>query len=263
VDEKVAVNQRRWDEMSDLHVVTYGIDDVDAVGRFSLKPFEMAELGAIDGARVCHLQCHIGDNSFALIQLGAAGVVGVDFSLRSLEIARARAERLALADRVHLVHATVDEAVAAAGTGFDGLYTSWGVLCWLPDINAWARTVRDLLAPGGWLYVADTHPYARTSRWSNYPYGGSTAIFDDDQGDYTSAEAIFEHPQSWQWNHGIGEIVTALVHCGMRLEWLHEHAEIAWNLGDENLVARHDGMWEAPGSTLPLSFSLRASKPAP
>jgi 2-polyprenyl-3-methyl-5-hydroxy-6-metoxy-1,4-benzoquinol methylase len=245
--------------MSDLHVVTYEIDDVDNAGRFSLKPFEISELGPIEGARVCHLQCHLGDNSFALVQLGAAEVVGVDFSPRSIAIARVRAERLGLADRVRFVEATVDAAARAVGGRFDGVYTSWGVLSWLPDIDAWARTVHDLLEPGGWLYVADTHPYAAAARWASYRYGGTVGVFEDDQGDYTSADAIFEHPESWHWNHGIGEIVTALVRQGMRLEWLHEHAEVAWDLGDKRLVVRADGMWEAPGSTLPLSFSLRAT----
>lgn len=248
--------------MADLHVTTYEIDAVDAAGSFSLKPFEPGELGAIDGRRVCHLQCHIGDNSFALAQLGAAEVVGVDFSARSLEIARARAERLALLDRVRFVQATVDDAIAAVGTGFDGVYTSWGVLCWLPDIDTWARTARDLLASGGWLYLAETHPYACAARWSSYRYGGGHAMFDANQGDYTCAEAVFDHPESWQWGHGIGEIVTAVVRSGLRLEWLHEHTDVAWDLGDKTLVSRGDGMWEAPGSTLPLSFSLRASKPA-
>ncbi len=173
-----------------------------------------------------------------------------------------RAQRLGLDNRVRFVHACVDDAVAATGESFDGVYTSWGVLCWLPDITAWAATVHGLLRPGGWVYVAETHPYACSVRWPNYCYGGATAIFDDDQGDYTSADKIFEHPESWQWNHGIGEVVTAIVAVGLELEWLHEHPVVAWHLGDpDGLRQRDDGMWEAPaGSTLPLSFSLKAHK---
>ena len=261
MDERVATNQRRWEEMTDLHVVTYQIDEVDAVGRFALKPFEPDELGEVDGLRICHLQSHTGDNSFALAQLGAAAVVGVDFSARSVEVAAIRAQRLGLDDRVRFVQASVEDAVVATGESFDGVYTSWGVLCWLPDIAVWARAVHGLLRPGGWLYVAETHPYARSVRWHDYPYGGATAIFDNGQGDYTSSDAIFEHPESWQWNHGIGEVVTALVEFGLQLEWLHEHPVVAWHLGDPNsLRLRDDGMWELPGSTLPLSFSLRAHK---
>jgi 2-polyprenyl-3-methyl-5-hydroxy-6-metoxy-1,4-benzoquinol methylase len=129
VDERVATNQRRWEEMTELHVVTYHIDDVDAVGRFALKPFEPDELGAVDGLRICHLQSHTGDNSFALAQLGAAAVVGVDFSARSVEVAAMRAQRLGLDNRVRFVQASVEDAVAATRESFDGVYTSWGVLC--------------------------------------------------------------------------------------------------------------------------------------
>lgn len=90
MDERVAVNLRRWEEMTDLHVVTYRIDERDAVGEFPLKPLEQAEIGSITGQRVCHLQCHIGDSSFGLAQLGAGEVVGVDFSARSIEVASMR-----------------------------------------------------------------------------------------------------------------------------------------------------------------------------
>ena len=255
------MNQRRWEEMTDLHVITYRIDEKDAAGGFGLKPFEYAEVGEIRGQRVCHLQCHIGDGSFGLAQLGAAEVVGVDFSTRSIDVARMRAERLGLTDRVRFVHAAVEEAAAVLGASFDGVYTTWGVLAWLPDIRTWAENVSGLLKSRGWLYLADTHPYAAAVRWASYPYGGNPPVYDDTHGDYTDAHATFEHPESWQCNHGLGEIVTALTDVGMGLEWLHEHPDVAWHMGDpERLVERSDRMWEEPGSTLPLSFSLRAIK---
>jgi SAM-dependent methyltransferase len=260
VDERVATNQRRWDEMAQLHVETYQIDDVDGTGDHRLKPFEPVELGDLAGLRICHLQCHIGGDSFALAHLGAT-VVGVDFSDASIEIARTRASRLGVADRVEFVRATVDDAPAAAGTGFDAVYTSWGVLCWLPDLDRWAGVVRDLLAPGGWLYVAETHPYATAIRWPQYVYGGGGASFDDGQGDYTDADAVFEHPESWEWSHGLGDVVTALAGAGLRVDWLHEHVEVAWHLNDgDHLEQGADGMWRAPGSTLPLAFSLHATR---
>ena len=72
---------------------------------------------------------------------------------------------------------------------------------------------------------------------------------------------MFEHPESWEWNHGLGEIVTALVDAGMAVPWRLEHRVVAWHLNDrEHLVERPDGMWEEPGSIVPLSFSLRATK---
>ncbi len=259
MDERIATNRRRWDEMARLHVETYGSPDADEHGWHALKSFEVDELGAVQGLRMCHLQCHIGGQSFALAELGAT-VVGVDFSPTAIEVARERAEELGLADRVAFVCATVDDAPAVAGTGFDAVYTSWGVLCWLPDLDDWARVVHTLLRPGGWLYLAETHPYAVASRWDGYDYGGGVAHFDDQHGDYTDDDALFEHPESWEWSHGVGEIVTALAAAGMRIDWLHEHDISAWHLNDADaLVQGDDGMWRSPGSTLPLSFSLHAT----
>jgi len=258
MDERVEVNRRRWEEMTALHETTY-FDDDKAIDD-ELEPFELDELGDIVGQRLCHLQCHIGGNSIALARLGAT-VVGVDFSDVALELARRRARDAGYVDRVEFVCATVDDAVEATGGGFDGVYTSWGVLSWLPSIESWARVVHGLLRTRGWLYVADTHPHAAALRWANCPYGGRDGVYDEDQGDYTDLEAQFEHPEAWTWNHGIGEIVTALAGAGMRIDRLREHPTIAWHLGDpDHLVRRTDGMWEVPGSTLPLSFSLRATR---
>src|SRR5262245_50883349 len=258
MDERVEVNRRRWDEMAALHETTYftGPRALDE----DLTPVELGELGDISAQRICHLQSHIGGNSIALARLGAT-VVGVDFSEVALDLARRRTRDAGFDGRVEFVLATVDDAVEVTGGGFDGVYTSWGVLDWLPSVDTWARVVCGLLVTGGWLYVADTHPHAAALRWSNHRYGGAVGIFDDDQGDYTDLGAQFEHPEQWNWNHGIGEIVTALAGTGMRIEWLHEHTIVAWHLADEqHLVQRSDGQWEVPGSTLPLAFSLRARK---
>jgi len=147
MDERVEVNRRRWEEMTALHETTY-FDDDKAIDD-ELEPFELDELGDIVGQRLCHLQCHIGGNSIALARLGAT-VVGVDFSDVALELARRRARDAGYVDRVEFVCATVDDAVEATGGGFDGVYTSWGVLSWrryrarglvnlisdLPNLNA-------------------------------------------------------------------------------------------------------------------------------
>lgn len=259
MDDRIETNRARWDEMAQLHLETYDIEAEDR-GRISLKPFELAELGDVSGRRVCHLQCHIGGDSLSLARLGAH-VVGVDFSPRSIEVARERARRTGLADRVTFVVATVDETRACVDGLFDIVYTSWGVLCWLPDLRGWAEVVASLLGAGGFLYLAETHPYAQALRSTGWAYGDATGYFDDSHGDYTDADAVFDHPESWQWSHGLGEVATAVAGAGLRLEWLHEHPRVAWHLNDPNLVRRDDGLWELPGSTLPLSYSLKATRP--
>src|SRR5206468_5034060 len=119
------------------------------------------------------------------------------------------------------VCATVEGAPRVAGTGFDGVYTSWGVLCWLPDLSVWAATIDALLRPGGWLYLAETHPYATALRGKRWPYGGNVAVHNTGPGDYTDPDAEIVHDESWEWSHGLGEIVTALAQAGLRLEYLH------------------------------------------
>jgi SAM-dependent methyltransferase len=191
--------------------------------------------------------------------LGAT-VVGLDFSEEAIEIARRRAADAGLEAQVSFVCASVDEASERIHGPFDGVYTSWGVLCWMPRLERWASAVAHLLRPGGWLYLAEMHPYATSLRWPGYPYGASTPVFKDDQGDYSDRSAVFEHRQSWEWTHGVGEVVTALAGAGMRIEWLHEHPVVSWHMNDPNLVQRSDGLWHMPESTLPLSFTLRAVK---
>jgi 2-polyprenyl-3-methyl-5-hydroxy-6-metoxy-1,4-benzoquinol methylase len=258
MDERIEVNRLRWNEMAVLHASTYQIDDVAQSGADWLKPFEIDELGSVEGQRICHLQCHIGGGSIALAQRGAS-VVGVDFSSASLEIARDRVIRAGLSERVSFACATVDDAPQLLSEPFDGVYTSWGVLGWLPSLTSWARSVASLLRAGGWLYLAETHPYAQVLRWSDMPYGGGVATFSESQGDYTANNAVFEHPASWYFSHGLGEIVTAVIDQGMRLVWLHEHPEVAWHLNDqEHLIEDAHGMWRDPGKDAPLSFSLSA-----
>jgi SAM-dependent methyltransferase len=259
MDERVAVNRLRWDQMARLHLKTYDLAAEDE-GRNDLAPFEFSELGDLDGKRICHLQCHLGGDSMALARRGAQ-VVGVDFSSEALDTARVRAERTGLSGRLTYVLSDVYDAPDHIDGLFDVVYTSWGVLVWLPDINRWAETVARLLKHGGFLYLAETHPYAEVVRYLTWKYGGATPHFDDSQGDYTDKDAIFENPEAWEWSHGLGEVVTALVDSGLRIEFLHEHPSVVWDINDPRLSRRDDGMFESEGSTAPLSYSIRATLP--
>jgi SAM-dependent methyltransferase len=260
VDERIELNRLRWDEQARLHAQNYPVDDVRGTGFDWLKHFEVQELGNVEGQSICHLQCHIGGGSIALSRLGAT-VVGVDFSPVALDVARARSERAGVAERVSFVCASVDEAPRVLAERFDGVYTSWGVLTWLPSLVDWAHAVAELLKPSGWLYLVENHPIALVSRWPDATYGTGVATFDDSQGDYTDDDVFFEHPESWNWNHGLGEIVTAIAEAGMRIEWLHEHQVSTWHYQDkERFVQDETGMWRDSESDLPLSFSLRATR---
>lgn len=252
------VNRRMWDERVPIHVSStfYDLEGWKAGGANRLvAPFEDAEIGPVDGLRLCHLQCHIGKDTLAFARRGAT-VVGVDFSAPAIDAARALARDIGVADRATFVQSTVEEARAHVEGEFDAVYTSWGALIWLPDLGPWARTIASLLRPGGFVYVADQHPM--TSAKYHRTYFPTGPIRDDSPGTYADLTAPTEENESYEWMHSMAEIVTSLADAGLRIDFLHEHPILVWQDRAE-MVQDGDGMWRLPGDPYPQSFSLRAS----
>ena len=194
--------------------------------------FDLPRLGDLSRAlRGVHLQCHIGTDTISLARLGAR-MTGLDFSPASLDEAR-RLARQAGAD-VDFVQADVHDAAEVLEPGtFDLVYTGIGALCWLPDIRRWAEVVARLLRPGGRLFVREGHPVlwaltmpARMSCWRcEYPYRETADPIVDATRAATSRSArTCCNVESHSWNHGLGEIVSALLDAGLVLTELVEHA---------------------------------------
>ncbi len=219
-----------------------------------------------------HLQCHLGDDSIAIAQRGAAEVVGVDFSPPAVEAARALAAEVG-ADNASLVLSDVYDTPAAlpdrAG-GFDLVFTSWGTICWLPDIAGWARVVAHFLRLGGALYFADAHPVARgfdglgtpgdpeaRPGWL-IPYLQAAPQTFDDPTDYADPQARLANSRTVEWMHPLSAILDALRRAGLRLDCLQEHPRLTWRLFP-GLVQDAERMWRWPEREwLPLAVSLRA-----
>jgi SAM-dependent methyltransferase len=271
-DEAVAENRAHWDEAARIHAGGgYDLDGVragarDLGGCRAGASFEWDEMGPVAGQRVCHLQCHIGTDTVLFARRGAAEVVGVDFSPAAVTAVDALAASMGLDAVVRGVEASVADAVAATGGGFDLVYASWGVLIWNPDIDVWARTVAGLLRPGGRLYLADSHPFACALDPDpdgrlrvTWPARGGTPTRVSDQGTYAAPDATLTATVSQEWAWGIGDVATALLGTGLVVEHLAEHAELTWALWP-TLVTDDDGYRRSPDG-LPLSFSLRARRP--
>jgi SAM-dependent methyltransferase len=256
VDDPLELNRRWWDEAAVDHFErTYDLSRLRSGGS-DLYPIEATELPAdLAGVRVCHLQCHIGTDTISLARRGAE-VVGVDFSPEAIARARHLADELGVA--ATFVESSVQEARSALDGDFDAVFTTWGTLVWLPSLSEWASTVASLLRPGGWLYLADTHPYAAAIAFPEDPYGGSTPVRIESEGTYMDRAAEREHTATVEHSHGLGEIVSAVAGAGLRLDWLHEHDGLPYDIGGTN--RDDDRLWRRPGSDRPLSFSLRATK---
>jgi SAM-dependent methyltransferase len=270
--DSFAVNRANWDERAPAHAasVDYGvqrfIDDPAALS--DVVRFDRPRLGDIAGRRGVHLQCHIGTDTISLARLGAR-MTGLDFSPAALAEAR-RLAASAGAD-VDFVESDVYGAPDALGrAAFDLVYTGIGALIWLPDIRRWAETVEALLRPGGRLFLREGHPMLFTidetvtdSLVVRYPYVETVEplVFDEDT-TYVETTHLLTNTTTHEWNHGLGEVVTALLDVGMRLTMLVEHDSVPWMALPEQMRLGEDGEWRLVDrpERLPLTYTLQALK---
>ncbi len=267
-------NRRLWDAWTHVHIAGTFYD----VGRFREDPddvripmWERDEVGDVAGKSLLHLQCHFGLDTLSWARIGASRMTGVDFSEPAVAFARELAREVGLADRARFVVSNVYDAPSAlAGETFDVVYTSRGVLGWLPDIERWADVVVACLAPGGTFFINEAHPAlwtiaeeqaAPNDLHLGFDYWGGKTYSFPVQGSYADPEADVDAEVEHGWNHSLGETITALARRGLRVEYVEEKPRVYWPV--PWLVEREPGAWGFPAEqegTLPLTFSLRARK---
>jgi 2-polyprenyl-3-methyl-5-hydroxy-6-metoxy-1,4-benzoquinol methylase len=235
-------------------------------GASTLRAFERDEVGDVAGRRLLHLQCHMGQDTLSWARRGA-DVTGLDFSDAAVRTARALAGEVGLADRARFVVSDVYEAAAALnGERFDIVYTGLGALVWLPDLPRWARLVSSLLNDGGMLYLAEFHPLTELlgedgERVERDYFRGDAETYDFPY-TYTDGPSL-TRTVSVQWQHPLGEVVTAVAQAGLRIEFLHEHATTLFQRYP--MLERFGaGEYRFPAGRprIPLMYSLRAAKTA-
>jgi SAM-dependent methyltransferase len=265
-------NNALWDEWTRIHEASEFYDLAGFKrGGIRIKDFELAEIGPVEGVDVLHLQCHFGLDTLSFARLGAR-VTGADFSQVAIDLARSIATEIGHPE-ARFVRANLYDLPDVLEGDFDLVYTSGGVLGWLPDIRAWARVVAHFVRPGGRFYITEVHPVAQVFAEDDvapgelvlrYPYWEHEApISNPVVGSYADREAAVETKTEHGWDHGLGEIVTALIDAGLRIEFLHEFPFVLWPIAF--LERSPDGRHRLPASSqgeLPLYFSLLASKPA-
>lgn len=277
----VETNQQWWDGVVPIHEASRGYDREGFLrGEKPLCPVELAELGPrVAGRTLLHLQCHFGMDTLGWARLGAR-VTGLDFSGPAIEAARRLSSDSGIAGR--FVQADVYDAANVLGETFDVVYTGIGALCWLPDVARWARVAAACIRPGGLLYVYEGHPmlWALDERRSDGQLIVASPYFEqrepipfDSDATYVDGPKL-ELRRTYSWNHGLGEIVTALIESGLRIELLHEHREVPWQAlpnmeesgpGTPGADGRYQSnrMWRLPAAQreqVPLMYSLLATK---
>ena len=269
--DHIEINLRNWEERVAIHARDTSGDymlDRFRAGEDALHEIEAAELGDIAGKRVLHLQCHIGRDTLCLARRGAIAT-GLDFSRSALDVARRLSEETGL--KADFVLGTVDQAPQLTPGPFDLVFTTWGTICWLPDMAVWAGVIASVLAPGGELYFADAHPAFNAFEES----AGALVLTHDfqtpsdrphrfvNETTYTGDTTVMSHQATREWIHSLSSVLGSLTDAGLAITMFREHEVLPWR-GLPILVPASDRLWRLPEGhpRMPLSYSLRAKKAA-
>jgi SAM-dependent methyltransferase len=263
------INRRNWDERAAIHARDASGDymlDRFRAGEDALPAIEAAELGDISGKRVLHLQCHIGRDTLCLVRRGAT-VTGLDFSSAALEVARRLSEQTGL--KADFVEGTVEQAPDLVPGPFDLVFTTWGTICWLPDVREWADVIASVLAPGGELYFADAHPGfcaleevdGKLVPTYDFQTPADRPLHFANETTYTGDPTIMSHQSTREWIHSLSAVLGGLIDAGFAITMFREHEVLPWR-ALPSLVPAGIRMWRLPDGAprIPLSYSLRAKK---
>jgi SAM-dependent methyltransferase len=269
--DPVEMNRRNWDERAAIHARDSNGDymlDRFRAGEDALHSIEAAELGDISGKNVLHLQCHIGRDTLCLARRGAV-VTGLDFSSAALEVARRLSDQTGL--KANFVEGIVDQAPELTPGPFDLVFTTWGTICWLPDMKQWAKTIASVLAPGGELYFADAHPTftvleefaGKLVPTYDFQTPPDRPLQFANETTYTSDPTILSHRSTREWIHSLSSVLGGLIDAGLTITMFREHEVLPWR-GLPSLVPASERMWRLPDGVprVPLSYSVRARKNA-
>ena len=269
MDEFIKANRDLWEARVDIHKNSKFYDVEGFLkGKQTLHSIELEEIGDVSGKSLLHLMCHFGMDTLSWARLGA-NALGVDFSEKAINLARNLSKQIGvnarfIASNIYDVHEILEEE-------FDIVFTSEGVISWLPDMTMWAKVVAQYVKSGGFFYIREFHPF---------PF-----VFDDDEGvedfrlrypyfaqekpikfkassSYVEQDAKLKPMVLYQWNHSISTLINSLIDAGLRIDFFNEFPFTTWR-ALPFLKEQEDGRWVLPShqESMPLMFSLKATKP--
>jgi len=258
------VNKETWNKKVSIHAESefYDVEGFKN-GKTSLNSYELEELGDVEGKSLLHLQCHFGQDTLSWSRLGAK-CTGIDLSNEGINEAQRLNEELGLDAK--FVESNLYEVPDKVEGQFDIVFTSYGVVGWLPDLKTWGEIIANKLKKGGVFYIIEFHPivwmfdFLQTPPKLTYPYLQSEVIYEEYQGTYTNSDANITSKE-YGWNHGLGEVISALTSAGLEIEFLHEFEKSPYN-SFPDMDKTEDGMFvlKEEQRMIPLLYSIRATK---
>ena len=262
-EESFALNRALWNARTKHHVGSKFYDVEGFLrGSNSVSAKEMELLGDVAGKHVLHLQCHFGQDTLSLARMGAK-VTGLDLSDMAIAEARKLAVRAGL--NADFIEANVLDLQPELEGRFDTVFTSYGVVGWLPELDTWANNIARYLKPGGKLVLVEFHPavwmFNNAFTEITYSYFNREVIVETEQSTYADDTAEI-NLKSHGWNHALAETITALLNAGLRIDRFEE-LDGSPHDSFEKTVKGEDGMFRIAGmeGKLPMVYAVMASRP--
>lgn len=260
-DNYLEINRASWNKRTLVHSESEFYNTPAFIaGKNSLKQIELGLLGDISGKKILHLQCHFGQDSISLARMGAE-VTGVDLSNEAIDRANELAKQCDVNCRfiesdVYSLRTLLDEE-------FDMVFTSYGVIGWLPDIDKWASVIAHFLKPEGKLVFVEFHPvvwmYDDDFNGVSHRYFNSDPIIETETGTYADRSANISS-EYVMWNHGLSEVITALLDKGMRIDQMNEYDYSPYNCFNGTVEIETDKYRiEKLGNKIPMTYSICAT----
>jgi len=256
------VNKATWNQKVNIHAKSemYKMEEFKA-GETSLMPYELNALGDVNGKSLLHLQCHFGQDTMSFSRIGA-DCVGVDLSDEAIKLARSLNQELNL--NAEFVCCNVLDTSKYISKIFDIVYTSYGTIGWLPDLKPWAKIIAERLKVGGTFYIVEFHPilwmfdYVEGQPKMTYHYNQDEVIYEEYEGTYADNSSKMVSKE-YGWNHGLSEVVNALIEAGLQIDYLNEYDESPYDVFPD-LVKLDNGMYKMKNQLFPMLFEIKATK---
>lgn len=220
----IETNRNSWNAKVEPHLKSdfYFVEEF-LKGKTSLNSIELDLLGDIQDKEILHLQCHFGQDSISLSRLGAK-VTAMDFSEKAIEAAKDLTQKCKT--DTQFICTDVYNLPNVLDKKFDIIYTSYGVIGWLPDLQKWAKIISDFLKPGGKLVFVEFHPfiwmYDDDFKEVKYHYFNQNAIVETEEGTYADKTAAIVQNYV-MWNHPTSEVLNSLIQNGLQINRFDEY----------------------------------------
>ncbi len=268
MDEFIEANREMWEDRVDVHKDSKFYDVEGFLkGKQTLDPIELEEIGDVSGKSLLHLQCHFGMDTLSWVRLGAIAT-GMDFSEKAVNLAKKLSKQIGVETR--FITSDIYKLKEVLDEEFDIVFTSGGVLTWLPDIVEWGKVAARYVKRGGFFYIREFHPFPFVfdderddeELKLRYPYfkTDEPLMFEDDS-TYADSTAKLQSRKSYEWSHSLSSVINSLIDAGLRIDFFNEFPFTTWK-ALPFLMEEENGRWVMPShqESMPLMYSLKATK---